>query len=317
MICVGCQHVIPDVSKFCSYCGTALAPSPVPVPPPPAPPTPVAASPPPLPPQAAPSSAGSSRGIGSYVAAHKILTFGAAALAALAALGLFAVVLFLAGIGGDEPPPSLPASADTQPLPSDVNPPSPVPAAAALCTSPSPADVMENALPSIVQILTDSGSGSGFIVNDGGLVVTNQHVVEGSRNIRVRLGTGRITYPGEVVERDPRLDLAYVQIDSRLEFTPIAIGDSDEIRVGEEVIAIGFPLGSELGDDATITTGVILAKREDLDFLQTDASLNPRKQRRPAVKRLRIRCGSEYCRNRRKRRKNNLWHQLRHSDQRN
>ena len=150
-----------------------------------------------------------------------------------------------------------------------------VPAAAALCTSPSPADVMENALPSIVQILTDSGSGSGFIVNDGGLVVTNQHVVEGSRNIRVRLGTGRITYPGEVVERDPRLDLAYVQIDSRLEFTPIAIGDSDEIRVGEEVIAIGFPLGSELGDDATITTGVILAKREDLDFLQTDASLNP------------------------------------------
>ena len=134
---------------------------------------------------------------------------------------------------------------------------------------------MENALPSIVQILTDNGSGSGFIVNDGGLVFTNQHVVEGSRNIRVRPGTGRITYPGEVIERHPRLDLAYVQIDSRLEFTPIALGDSDGIRVGEEVIAIGFPLGSDLGDDATITTGVISAKRVDLDFLQTDASLNP------------------------------------------
>ena len=134
---------------------------------------------------------------------------------------------------------------------------------------------MENALPSIVQVLTDSGSGSGFIVNESGLVVTNQHVVEGGRIVRVRLGTGRSTYPGEVVERHSSLDLAYIQIDSRLEFTPIAIGDSDEIRAGEEVIAIGFPLGSELGDAATITTGVISAKREDLDFLQTDASLNP------------------------------------------
>ena len=140
---------------------------------------------------------------------------------------------------------------------------------------PSAADVMENALPSIVQVLTDSGSGSGFIVNESGLVVTNQHVVEGGRIVRVRLGTGRNTYPGEVVERHSSLDLAYIQIDSRLEFTPIAIGDSDEIRAGEEVIAIGFPLGSELGDAATITTGVISAKREDLDFLQTDASLNP------------------------------------------
>ena len=188
--------------------------------------------------------------------------------AALAAVGFLAVVLLLAGNGGDGPPPPPP-------------PETPTPAAArpsprsGPCTLPSAADVMENALPSIVQVLTDNGSGSGFIVNDGGLVVTNQHVVEGSGNIRVRLGTGRSTYPGEVVERDPRLDLAYIQIDSRLEFTPIAIGNSDEIRVGEEVIAIGFPLGSELGNDATITTGVISAKREDLDFLQTDASLNP------------------------------------------
>ena len=207
------------------------------------------------------------------MAAHKIQTMGAAALAAV---GFLAVVLLLAGNGGDGPPPPPPSETPrptaTQTLSSTAAPPSPGPGA---CTLPSAADVMENALPSVVQVLTDRGSGSGFIVNDGGLVVTNQHVVEGSRDIGVRLGTGRITYPGEVVERDQRLDLAYIQIDSRLAFTPIAIGDSDEIRVGEKVIAIGFPLGSELGNEATITTGVISAKREDLDFLQTDASLNP------------------------------------------
>ena len=275
MICVSCQHVIPDVSKFCSYCGTAMAPAPAPVPvsPPPVPPITVAAPPPILPPQAAPSPAGSSGGIGSYVAAHKIQTLGAVALAAI---GFLAVVLLLAGIGGDEPPLAPPPTTETPPLSTAVNSPPPVVLdEVASCTLLSAADVMENALPSVVQVLTDSGSGSGFIVNESGLVVTNQHVVEGGRIVRVRLGTGRNTYPGEVVERHSSLDLAYIQIDSRLEFTPIAIGDSDEIRVGEEVIAIGFPLGSELGDAATITTGVISAKREDLDFLQTDASLNP------------------------------------------
>ena len=243
-------------------------PTPAPVPPPPQTPTPA-----PLPSQASPSSAGPLGQISSYVAAHKIQTMGAAALAAV---GFLAVVLLLAGNGGDGPPPPPPSETSrptaTQTLSSPAAPPSPGPGA---CTLPSAADVMENALPSIVQVLTDSGSGSGFIVNESGLVVTNQHVVEGGRIVRVRLGNGRNTYPGEVVERHSSLDLAYIQIDSRLEFTPIAIGDSDEIRVGEEVIAIGFPLGSELGDAATITTGVISAKREDLDFLQTDASLNP------------------------------------------
>ena len=134
---------------------------------------------------------------------------------------------------------------------------------------------MENALPSIVQVLTDSGSGSGFIVNGNGLVVTNQHVIDSSRSVEIRLGSGRTTYKGQVVDEHPRLDLAYVQIERDRKFTPIAIGDSDEIRAGEAVIAIGFPLGAELGDEATITTGVISAKRKDLDFLQTDALLNP------------------------------------------
>ena len=78
-------------------------------------------------------------------------------------------------------------------------------------------------------------------------------------------------YRGIVTQRHPTLDLAYISIDSSRTFTPIAVGDSDEVRVGAEVIAIGFPLGSTLGSEPTVS--VISAKRDDR--LQTDASLNP------------------------------------------
>ena len=176
---------------------------------------------------------------------------------------------------------------DPTPIPTEVPiPPTPTEAPAPTqadsarppiidCASVTTADVMDNALPSVVQVLVGEGSGSGFIVNEDGLVVTNEHVVAGYDRVQVRLGTGGGNYGGEVVGVHRTLDLAYIQIDGSREFTPIAIGDSDEIRVGEPVIAIGFPLGSELGRDATITTGVISAKREGQDYLQTDASLNP------------------------------------------
>ena len=136
----------------------------------------------------------------------------------------------------------------------------------------SVADVAENALPSVVHIIAGSGTGTGFIINEGGLVVTNKHVVEGSSQVAVRLVNGN-EYQGNVTQRHPDLDLAYIEIDATLSFTPIAIGDSDEIRVGEDVIAIGFPLGRSLGLEPTVSVGIISAKREN--HLQTDASLNP------------------------------------------
>ena len=104
----------------------------------------------------------------------------------------------------------------------------------------SVADVTENALPSVAQIIAGSGSGSGFIINEGGLVVTNKHVVEGSSRVTVRLAAGG-EYQGSVTQRHPTLDLAYIQIGATRSFTPIAVGDSDAIRVGEDVIVIGFP----------------------------------------------------------------------------
>ena len=130
----------------------------------------------------------------------------------------------------------------------------------------------ENALSSVAHIVTGTGSGTGFIVNESGLVVTNKHVVDGSTQVSVRMASGS-EYRGTVTQRHPTLDLAYISIDSTRTFTPIAVGDSDEVRVGAEVIAIGFPLGSALGSEPTVSVGIISAKRDAR--LQTDASLNP------------------------------------------
>ena len=185
---------------------------------------------------------------------------------------------------------ALACSADPTPVPpipptaTSTNPPPTAPSAPVsrsdvettfsepLSSGLSIADVTENALPSVAHIVTGTGSGTGFIVNESGLVVTNRHVVDGSSQVSVRMAEGS-EYEGSVTQRHPTLDLAYVSIDSSQTFTPIAVGDSDEVRVGAEVIAIGFPLGSTLGSEPTVSVGIISAKRDDT--LQTDASLNP------------------------------------------
>ena len=136
----------------------------------------------------------------------------------------------------------------------------------------SVADVVENALPSVVQIIVGSGSGTGFIVNESGLVVTNKHVVDGTSQVTLRLVSGE-NFQGRVSERHPSLDLAYIEVETDRVFTPLAIGDSNTIRVGEAVIAIGFPLGQTLGLEPTVSVGIVSAKRGGR--LQTDASLNP------------------------------------------
>ena len=141
----------------------------------------------------------------------------------------------------------------------------------------SVADVTENALPSVGRIVAGSRAGTGFIIDYSGLVVTNRHIVEGRDRVTVWLATevhGIVEkYQGIVIWRHPSLDLAYVEIDANRRFTPVPIGDSDELRVGEDVIAIGFPLGGSLGMEPTVSVGIISAIRSGR--LQTDASLNP------------------------------------------
>ena len=134
-------------------------------------------------------------------------------------------------------------------------------------------DMVENALLSTVAISTGTNTGTGFIVNSDGLVVTNKHVVQGAASAGIQLASGNI-YEAEVIGEHDTLDLAYLLIESNDQFTPIAVGDSDSVRVGESVIVIGFPLADVLGSEPTVSQGIVSARRTG-GLIQTDAPVNP------------------------------------------
>ena len=148
------------------------------------------------------------------------------------------------------------------------------------------ADVVESIQASVVQIIAGGGSGSGFIVDAGGLVITNEHVVAGERSVGVSLTNGR-RYDGDVLERDATSDLALVQIDGTGPFDAIAIGDPDGVRMGDEVLALGFPLADRIGINLTVTRGIISSTRTvaGVELLQTDAAVNPGNSGGPLVNR--------------------------------
>ena len=128
----------------------------------------------------------------------------------------------------------------------------------------------------------DSGTGSGFLWDAQGHVVTNYHVVDGGRTFEVTL-QGDQSYPARLVGGDPRKDLAVLKVDfpKDVELTPIRLPPEDErLRVGQKTIAIGNPFGL----DHTLTTGVVSALGREVvgygqvtikDMIQTDASINP------------------------------------------
>ena len=127
--------------------------------------------------------------------------------------------------------------------------------------------------------------GSGFIIDQEGLVLTNNHVVENAEKITVRLADEK-EYSAKVVGRDPRTDLAVIRItDGKGEFPVAPMGSSDGLQVGEWVVAMGSPFGL----DNTLTAGVVSAKGRRIgagpydNFIQTDASINPGNSGGPLV----------------------------------
>jgi serine protease Do len=118
--------------------------------------------------------------------------------------------------------------------------------------------------------------GSGFIIDKEGYIVTNNHVVENADQIKVKLADEK-EYEATIVGRDPKTDLALIKIEAPSDLTPIPMGDSDDLYVGNWVVAIGSPFGLE----QTVTAGIVSAKGRIIgfgpyeDFIQTDASINP------------------------------------------
>jgi serine protease Do len=120
--------------------------------------------------------------------------------------------------------------------------------------------------------------GSGFIVDREGYILTNEHVVLSGQNIKVSLSDGK-TYPAKLVGAAPEADLALLKIDGATNLVPAELGNSDDLLIGETLIAVGNPFGLS----KTVTVGVLSAtgrsvysgKRNYSDFIQTDAAINP------------------------------------------
>ena len=120
------------------------------------------------------------------------------------------------------------------------------------------------------------GTGSGFIIRKDGLILTNNHVVENAQEITVTLADKQ-QYKAKILGRDPKTDLAVIKIEPKTSLPTETLGDSDAMRVGDWVMAIGNPFGLT----NTVTTGIVSAKGRSIgagpydDFIQTDAPINP------------------------------------------
>tara|TARA_Y100000590_G_scaffold286690_1_gene322516 strand:- start:3 stop:1409 length:1407 start_codon:yes stop_codon:yes gene_type:complete len=120
-----------------------------------------------------------------------------------------------------------------------------------------------------------SALGSGFIIDSKGIVVTNNHVIQGAEDILVRVN-GDKEYKAKIIGADPFSDIAVLQMETKDKFIPVKFGNSDKSRIGDWVIAIGNPFG--LG--GTVTSGIISARNRSIglsryeDYIQTDASIN-------------------------------------------
>lgn len=159
------------------------------------------------------------------------------------------------------------------------------------------ADVVERSLPSVVnvrvtsvdvdafgEVIEGQGQGSGVVIDRSGVILTNNHVIAGAVDVEVVFNDGEHgTIEGEVLGTAPEKDLAVIRVEED-DLTPIRLGRSSNLRLGDDVVAIGFPLG--LGESPTVTKGIVSAKERTIQpsdapverlegLLQTDAAINP------------------------------------------
>jgi S1-C subfamily serine protease len=124
-------------------------------------------------------------------------------------------------------------------------------------------------------------TGSGFVIDGEGHILTNNHVIEGAQKVTVKLGDSEKSHPAEVVGTDPGTDIALLEVDAPAkELHPLSLGQSSEMEVGDPVVAIGNPFGL----DRTVTSGIVSALQRQIQapngfsinhVIQTDAAINP------------------------------------------
>ncbi len=235
---------------------------------------------------------GLARRISFFVTSHKVPFAAAGCIAAAAVIG---VILWASGILGSDQEPSAEAAPVSAATPEPVGD-SPAPAAPISLVTAVPghpacsrsasasgdnsqpeasdiSDIEDVALSSVVQILTDTGAGSGFVADPAGIVVTDAQVVSGSWFIKVRLATGE-TVEGELFGINEKLGIAYIEIAADEALATIPLGNSDEVCAGDGAFAAGYMEDQDSSvTTPSITQGMISSSRKD--FLWIDVLLKP------------------------------------------
>ncbi|MEZ5124104.1 MAG: trypsin-like peptidase domain-containing protein [Solirubrobacterales bacterium] len=195
----------------------------------------------------------------------------AALLGGVVALGVCAAVVFAGVLGGRDS--GSPSTAGTKAVSE--------PATGSTGTT-SLADLYDKVKDGVVYVQAGDASGSGFVIDDAGHIVTNDHVVEGSSSFQVRIGDKGPLIPAQLVGADASTDLALLKVDPAQAGTlhPLELADPGDVEVGDSVIAIGSPFGLQ----STLTSGIVSALGRSIQSpngqtisgaIQTDAAINP------------------------------------------
>lgn len=185
----------------------------------------------------------------------------------------------------EEPTPTAPTSTTTPPADTAIDPDWTSPPCNDNPPLPDFVAVVAKVKPSVVAIQTDTGAGSGWIIDEDGIVVTNNHVVQGAQNIAILLDDGR-TFNAEEVRTDSLTDLAVVEIDAQ-DLPAADIGDCTKLQVGEQVAAIGNALGLGIrmtgGWISRLNVSIQVGGQTLDNLIETDAAINPGNSGGPLV----------------------------------
>lgn len=184
-----------------------------------------------------------------------------------------------------------PPREEVQPVPSPPVQDAPQPRAELPPSTPAPSTTatIQKITAGVVRITavssnTDAGgSGTGFVINTDGYILTNEHVIATGDQYTVYFQDGHMA-PAELIAANAELDAALLRVAENTGAMALSLGHSDSVQIGQKVFALGFPLGAKLGDEITVTDGIISSIRYQNDWLQISAAVNPGNSGGPLIR---------------------------------